>query len=138
MLVKILIKYSSLFFIGSIIYMIIELLWRQRTTVSMGILGGTIFLLIGLINIIFSWKTPLWLQMTISCLVITILEYCTGIVINKDFSIWDYRNQTFNLNGQVCLLYTFYWWVISLIGIILDDFIRWKLYKEQKPKYKIF
>ncbi|MFT5875294.1 MAG: hypothetical protein ACI8WT_004277 [Clostridium sp.] len=30
------------------------------------------------------------------------------------------------------------WFFVSLLGIFIDDFIRWKLFKEAKPRYKIF
>ena len=44
----------------------------------------------------------------------------------------------YNVMGQICLQGCCYWVVLSPIGIILDDYIRYYLFKEDKPHYKMF
>lgn len=38
--------------------------------------------------------------------------------------------------GQVCLSFTGGWLVLSITGIVMDDWLRYVLFKEEMPKYK--
>ena len=106
----------------------------------MFILGGICFVCLGIINEILTWDTPLWKQMIIGGSIITILEFITGCIVNLwlDWNVWDYSNNPFNLLGQISLFSSFGWIALSLVGILLDDWIRYKFFKEEKPRYKIF
>ena len=46
--------------------------------------------------------------------VITAVELLTGLVFNKDHSIWDYRQMPLQFMGQICLPYTALWAPLSL------------------------
>lgn len=129
-----------LFLIGGAAYCGIEILFRGYTHWSMYILGGLCFVIIGLINELLTWKIPLISQMFISSIVITVLEFITGCIVNLwlGIGVWDYSDQPYNLLGQICLLFTNLWFLLSLVGIFLDDIIRWKLFGEGKPRYRIF
>ena len=136
---KIATKYLFLGAIGSIIYMSLEILWRGYTHWTMGVLGGICFICLGLINEILSWETPLVLQMFIGSIIITILEFITGCIVNLwlGWNVWDYSNLPLNLLGQISLFSSIGWIGLSLVGIVLDDYIRWKWFGEDKPKYKL-
>lgn len=135
---KSLLKYSVLLSYGGMLYVCIELLFRGRSDISMMFCGGLSFVFIGLINNIIPWEMPLWIQSIIGgFLVVTPLEYIFGLLFNQDFTVWDYRMQPFNINGQVCLLFSLLWCVISIAAIILDDYLRYWLFDEEKPHYKI-
>ena len=135
---KITTKYLFLGVIGSIIYMSLEILWRGYTHWTMGILGGICFICLGLINELLSWETPLVLQMLIGSTIITILEFITGCIVNLwlGWNVWDYSELPFNLWGQISLFSSIVWVGLSLVGIVLDDFIRWKFFGEEKPHYR--
>lgn len=47
----------------------------------------------------------------------TILEYCTGAVMEKLFHVryWDYSNQPLNLKGHICLTSSLAWGAFSII-----------------------
>lgn len=137
---KITIKYLFLGVIGSIIYMNLEILWRGYTHWTMGILGGICFICLGLINEILSWETPLVLQMLIGSIIITILEFITGCIVNLwlGWNVWDYSELPYNLLGQICLPFSILWYFISAIGIIIDDYIRYIYFDEERPRYKLF
>ena len=128
-----------LFLCGGAIYCLIEILFRDRTHWSMYILGGLCFVVIGLLNEYFK-KMPLVSQMLISSIVITVLEFFTGCIVNLwlEMEVWDYSNQPYNLCGQICLLFTNLWFMLSLLGIFLDDWIRHKLFHKKMPKYHVF
>lgn len=106
----------------------------------MFILGGLCFISLGLINEILSWKTPLWLQMIIGAGIITLLEFIVGCIVNLwlGWNVWDYSDLPLNIMGQISLLFTFLWMIISLVGIVLDDYLKYWLLKKEKPRYKIF
>ncbi len=77
-------------------------------------------------------------QMAISALIITTVELITGVIVNLwlGLNVWDYSKQPYNLLGQICLLYTNIWFFLSLPAILLDDYLRYYLMKEEKPHYK--
>lgn len=54
---------------------------------------------------------------------------------NKIFST-DNNDKPLNLYGQICLENSVYWYFLSGVGIVLDDFIRWKFFGEDKPHYR--
>lgn len=139
-IVKTILKLIILFIIGGTIYVSLELLFRGRSHISMFILGGFCFVLIGGINNYISWEMSLILQMIIGAVVITTLEFITGYIVNikLGLNVWDYSNQPFNIMGQICLSFSFLWMLISLIAIVLDDYLRYWIFKEKKPKYHLF
>jgi uncharacterized membrane protein len=133
-------KELILFCFGGLLYMGIEMLYRGHTHPTMFLLGGLCFVLVGEINEIYPWDMPLVSQMLISAVIITILEFIFGMVLNVwlGLGIWDYSNQPYNLCGQICLIFSICWFFLSALGIFIDDFLRWKLFRGQKPHYHIF
>lgn len=131
-------KEFILFIIGGILYMIIELLWRGYTHWSMGILGGLCFVLMGLINEVFTYEMYIEIQAIISAIVITVLEFFAGLLVNVKlgWDVWDYSDLPFNIMGQVCLLFMVFWFFLSIVGIIMDDYLRFIGFKEENPHYQ--
>ena len=131
-------KYEFLFFVGATIYVIIEKLYRGYSHWTMFLLGGICFIALGLINEVIPWDMPLLLQMFIGGIIITVLELITGCVVNLWFgwNVWDYSELPFNLWGQISLFSSIVWVGLSLVGIVLDDYIRWKFFGEEKPHYR--
>ena len=128
-----------LFWIGGLLYVLIELTVRGRTHWSMFIVGGLAFFLIGFINEKYK-KMPLAKQMLIGALVITALEFTCGCIVNLwlGWHVWDYSNMPFNLLGQICLPFTAIWFFLSAVEVVLDDYIRHLLWGEKIPHYKLF
>ena len=135
---KITTKYLFLGVVGSIIYMSLEILWRGYTHWTMGMLGGICFICLGLINELLSWETPLALQMLIGGAIITVLELVTGCIVNLwlGWNVWDYSDLPYNFLGQISLFSSIGWIGLSLVGIVLDDYLRYWLFHEEKPRYK--
>jgi uncharacterized membrane protein len=137
---KTLIKTIILFIIGGLSYYRIEILYRGFSDWTMVVVGGLCFLIIGYINISFTWEMSLIKQCLMGSFIVTVIEFCSGMIINKVFSlgVWDYSQMPFNLCGQISLISSLWWIPISLLAIVVDDLLRWKFFKESKPKYKIF
>ena len=125
--------------IGGTSYYLIEILWRGYSHIGMFILGGLCFILIGSISRYYSTsKRSFLIYQGISCLVITILELVFGLVLNivLKLDVWDYSNLKFNFLGQICLKYSIFWFFLSLPAIVFYDYIRYWLFREEKPDYK--
>ena len=136
---KQLIKHLTLLLTGGSLYVVIELLWRGYSHWTMFILGGICFVCLGLINEIISWEMPLWQQILVGTCIVTALEFLTGCVVNLSFgwAIWDYSNMAGNILGQVCPQYMILWMPVSLIGIVLDDWLRYWWFGQERPHYKL-
>lgn len=133
-----LIKEMILFIIGGLIYFNIEVFVRGFSHWSMFIVGGLCFIIIGLLNEIYSWNLLFQWQCLIGSGAITILEFLSGLIVNKllHWNVWDYSDRSFNLLGQICLHHTILYWIpLSAIAIIADDVIRYYLFNEEKPHY---
>lgn len=135
---RLLVELFFLFSFGGFFYSFIEIGWRGYTHWTMWILGGVCFIVVGLLNENqYTWEMPLILQIAISTISITLLELFAGIILNiiLKLNIWDYSQQPFNFLGQICPLYSFFWSILSFLAILLDDYIRWFVFDEEKPKY---
>lgn len=132
-------KYLILGNIGGIVYILIELFYRGYSHWTMYIVAAISFILIGLINEFINWDMKLWKQMLIGSIIITIIEFISGYIVNIKLSwhVWDYSTLPFNIMGQVCLAFSIIWFFISLIAIVVDDYLRYWLFKEEKPHYKL-
>ena len=128
---------SILFLIGGFIYAMIEVIARGYTHWSMMIVGGLCFVIIGLLNEWYTWDMPFITQQFIGTFVITALELISGYILNikLGWNIWDYSNKFMNFEGQICLENSCYWFILSALAILLDDFIRWKCFGDDKPHY---
>ena len=105
-------KKSAMFTLGGGIYVGLEMLWRGRSHVSMFAAGGVCFLLLGRMR-----RLPG--RVILGPAVITAVELATGLLVNRDFSVWDYRGQPGNFLGQICPAYICLWVPLSLIATVL-------------------
>lgn len=133
-------KYLALFDVGGLLYIAMELLWRKHSHWTMFLLGGICFICLGLINELLPWKMPLWQQVLIGACIITALEFITGCIVNLHlgWNVWDYSGMPGNILGQICPQYFFLWLPVSLAGIMLDDWLRWRWFREERPHYRIW
>ncbi|MBE6070068.1 MAG: hypothetical protein E7211_20620 [Clostridium lundense] len=133
-------KHFILFGIGAFLYLLIEILYRGHTHWTMGILGGICFVLVGLINEYLSWDMPLCFQGIIGAVIITVLEFVSGLILNiwLGLDIWDYSQEPFNFMGQICLSFSAVWIGLSVMATILDDWLRCWLFGEERPHYRLF
>ena len=131
-------KHIFLFVTGGLLYNIVELAYRGWTHWTMFFLGGICFICLGLINEIIFWEMPLWQQVFIGACIITGLEFITGCIVNRwlGWGVWDYSEMLGNILGQICPQYFILWIPVSLAGIVLDDWIRYWRYDEERPHYR--
>lgn len=118
-------KEFFIFIIFGISYFTLEILYRGYSHWTMIFLGGIVSVLIGLINEI----TPnmrMWKQMLLGTILITVFEFILGYILNikLGLGIWDYSNIPFNIMGQICLPFSFLWFVLFYFIIMLDDILK--------------
>ncbi len=106
---------------GGVVYFYFEIFVRGYSHISMFILGGMCFLLVGKAGNRMLKNNKEVLSriikiMLISGMIITALELITGYIVNicLRLKVWDYSNMTYNFKGQICLLYSLLW---SLLGL---------------------
>lgn len=115
-------KQAILFYLGGCAYMGLELLWRGRTHGSMFLAGGTCFLLIGHLNHVHP-RLPLPLRSVAGAGIVTMVELAAGLLFNRNFEVWDYRDRAGNFLGQICPMFTFLWIPVSLMALFLHTFL---------------
>lgn len=64
-------------------------------------------------------KISLFKKAVIGCLFITLVEDIYGIIFNELLhkNVWDYSKMPLNFKGRICAVYSFFWFVLSLIFI---------------------
>lgn len=132
-------KQLFLFLVFGFIYFIIETIWKGHLTHwSMFVVAGIIGVLIGGINEYIPWEMPFFLQCSIGTVIATVIEGISGLILNVylNLHIWDYSNVPFNFfYQQCCLPFCVAWFILSGACIIVDDYIRYKLFNEERPHY---
>lgn len=133
-------KHLVLAGVGGVIYIALELAWRGQSHWTMFILGGICFVALGLINEVFPWDMPLWQQIVIGACLITTLEFMTGCIVNlwMGWSVWDYSSLPGNILGQICPQYCLVWLPVAVAAIVLDDWLRYWWWKEERPRYRLW
>ena len=75
--------------------------------------SGAIVVLISTLTV----ENNLLLVFVIGMISATILEYITGVAMEKLFHVryWDYSKEPFNINGHICLISSLAWGVFSVL-----------------------
>jgi uncharacterized membrane protein len=115
---------TFLFCLGGGLYAALELLWRGRTHGSMFLLGGGCFWMLGqLRRLRISWP----LLTVLGTAAVTAGELVTGLIVNRDYAVWDYRAQPLQFRGQICLGYSLLWMPLSLFAMWLYGWTERKM-----------
>lgn len=128
-------KQSVLFYLGGCAYMGLELIWRGRTHGSMFAAGGTCFLLIGHLNHVRP-RLPLPLRAVAGAGIVTMVELAAGLISNRSYEVWDYRQQPGNFLGQICPLFTFLWIPVSLLALGLYEVLQQRVDRLSRRTYR--
>ena len=104
---------------------------RDKKFVNRGFLAGCFCPIYGfgavLTVLIFDWiniyiknyTTYMVVSVIATILVVTLLEYITGYLLEKIFHSkwWDYSNDFANIHGYICLGYSLLWGILAFILI---------------------
>lgn len=130
-----------LWFTGGIVYFYMEIAFRGYSHFSMLICGGVCFVTVGYVGrkiLAYSKNVLVALPkiMVSGMLIITFYEFVTGVLVNKvlGWNVWDYSEQRYNVMGQICLVYSLLWSMLSLLCVYLDIIIRKYIFDEVPVK----
>ena len=110
------IRYFLLFCTGGTAYMLLELIWRGWSHGSMFLAGGVCFLLLGRIS---HMQVAGIFKPLLGAVGITAVELIAGILINRDYGVWDYRQVPLSFLGQICLPFSLLWIPVGAVGMLL-------------------
>lgn len=121
-------KNSILFSIGAIGYGLIEIIWRGYTHWSMLGAGGICFMFFAFLSDKLK-NARLLFKAVLASGFITTIELIFGIFFNIILkkNVWDYSKLPFNIGGQICLMYSFLWMLLSIVFIPFAGFVNRKL-----------
>lgn len=124
------IEYTIVFCVGSIMYCLIEVLFRRYTHWTMFLTGGAIFTALYFINLALRTRSFV-LRGLIGCAVITAVEFFVGVVVNLIFhlDVWNYSSIPGNILGQICPRFSFCWFLLSVAAVYIVVFLHWQLNK---------
>ena len=109
-------RFLGLFTLGGSAYVGLELLWRGKSHPSMFVAGGLSFLLLGKLG---ECKLPYPVKPVAGAGMVTAVELGTGLLVNRDYRVWDYRRLPMNYRGQICLPFSLLWVPVSALGMAL-------------------
>ena len=116
-------KNTALFTLGGLGYVGLELLWRGRSHGSMFLAGGSCFLFLGKLDRLMRDQSIL-LRGIAGAGAVTAVELAVGILANREYAVWDYRDMPLNFMGQICLPFSLAWVPVSLGGMYLYRIIN--------------
>lgn len=125
------------FCMGGLLYVLVELLWRGWSHGSMFLVGGACFYAVGSLNRHRPDMSVLS-QMVVGTVLITVVEFFSGLIINRMLllHVWDYSTAPLNLFGQICLPFVLLWFPLSGAALFTEDWLRWRLFQEPMPHYR--
>ena len=100
--------------LGGACYVLLELIWRSRSHISMFLAGGICCALLAGLYVRFS--PPPALRFILSAAVITAVEFIAGYILNirLNMRVWDYSDLRHNLYGQISLSFSLLWGLMAL------------------------
>jgi len=117
-----------IFSAGAFLGWIVETVYRsfkEKRFVNAGFLYGPFLPIYGFGGLILYYFDLLFKNIFIGFKILflffalSVLEYFSSLVLEKIFSVklWDYSHEKFNLHGRICLKFSFYWTLFSLVAM---------------------
>ncbi len=121
-------RYLFIFCVFSIFGWVIELFFRSavnKKIINPGFMTGCVVPLYGFGAIILNLLCILFFNVNynvififiVSFILLSLLEFVTGLLLLKIFNtrLWDYSNCKLNINGFICLKFSFIWAIFALV-----------------------
>lgn len=114
-------RLGIVFLTGFFLYAMIEITARGYTHWTMALTGGAVLTMLYLLFNYAPDGLPLPVQYLLGALVITAAELMVGLWVNErlHWNVWDYSELPLNFRGQVCLLYSMFWFFLCIPARLL-------------------
>ena len=115
-----------IFVMGAAGYAALEYLFRGYTHWSMALTGGAC-LLVFYYYITENKKAPMLAKAAVGACIFTVFEFFVGLLVNIVYGwhIWDYSRQPGNLLGQICPLFSFIWFLICIVILLIFNVLSY-------------
>ncbi len=108
------------FLMGFFIYSLIEIAARGYTHWTMALTGGAV---VTMLYVLFRSAPPMprILLYLLGAFVITGTELLVGMIVNVrlHWGVWDYSGLPLNFLGQICPLYSLFWFLLCIPAFVL-------------------
>ena len=85
--------------------------------------GGLCLLLVGPLG---QTKLPIPLRLILGAGIITAVELGTGLLVNRNHTVWDYRQMPWNFRGQICPQFSLLWLPLSAVAMgVYEKMTKW-------------
>ncbi len=113
-------RYLLAFGIGAVVYSLLEILWRGYTHWTMTLTGGFCMVLLMFIS---AAPLALPLKWLAGAAAITLIEFTVGCIVNLalGWHVWDYSFLPLNLLGQISLIYSGLWFLLSIPAVYICE-----------------
>ncbi len=122
-------RLAFLFMLGSVGGWVIEVFFRRffslKKWINPGFLNGPYLPMYGCGTVLLYasclMPLPKWGITLLLVVILTLLEYITGIIFIKGMKIklWDYTNRWGNIQGIICPLFSLFWGIIAAVFVYL-------------------
>ena len=137
--IKRLLEYILMLCFAGYLYVCLEILFRGFSDVSMLFAASICAIPMIALNNVYSFELDYFVQVMLCGVFCTCVEYMIGrYLVNQQYQLWDYREMPFNVHGQVCLVFSLVWIVISAVMIPIFDYIDYYVFDGDKPYYRLF
>lgn len=104
------------FLIGFFLYALIEIAARGYTHWTMALTGGAVFAALCHMFRNAPPAMPLPLLYLCGAVIITTAELSVGVAVNLylHWNVWDYSDVPMNFHGQICPLYSSFWYLLCI------------------------
>lgn len=125
-----------LFGIGAAGYSLIEIAFRGHTHWTMSLTGGCCAMMLYRMHRKMK-ERPVIVRCGMGALIITMAELGVGIIVNRvlGWNVWDYSDRYLNVMGQICPLFSLYWFLLNWPLIPLFDQLEKRVF--QRKEYRI-
>ena len=125
----------TIFTLGGVAYYFIEILYRGYSHWSMAVCGGICLWGICFINEKARPFHCIW-RALICTAFITAVEFSVGCIVNLwlGWDVWSYKGLPFNFMGQISLLFSCYWFLLSFGVCLIISFLKYKAKKKELSK----
>ena len=98
-----------------------KIVLKETAKMAIGVLVCTglmlgVFALLGKLNTV-KPRLPLPFRGLAGAGVVTMVELLAGLIFNRNYRVWDYRELPMNYHGQICLRFFLLWIPISLLAM---------------------
>lgn|SRR5574343_2115616 len=139
-------KNLTIFILMGICYVFIEVAYGSIVSMKpaligssslwMFVVGGILGLTLGKMNEIKCTRNLIYpINILVGGAVITFNELISGLILNKwlGFNIWDYSQATYNFIGQIDLVHSICWILLTPFVFWVDDVMKHYMFDEPKP-----